>query len=192
MKIRQQQPIVVCGPSGSGKSTLLRRLLAEHKDRFVFTISHTSRKPRKGELDGREYHFVSVNEMRKMIEHDEFIEHTNFSGNYYGTSKRAVRDAAQMGRSLILEVDIEGVKALSDIKELKPIFIFIKPPSKQLLVERLSSRGSETIETIRRRLERAEEELKFADCGCVHFDLILINDDLDTTYKALKHFLALA
>lgn len=127
-----------------------------------------------------------------MIKHDEFVEHTNFSGNYYGTSKQAIRDANQMGKILILEVDIEGVKALSSIKELKPLFIFIKPPSKQLLIERLSSRGTETIETLKKRLERAEEELEFANRGYVHFDLILINDDLDTTYKTLKHFLCLS
>lgn len=192
MKTRQHQPIVVCGPSGSGKSTLLRRLLAEHKDLFIFTVSHTTRQPRKGELDGREYHFVDRETMLKMIERNEFIEHTAFSGNYYGTSKRAVRDAIQMGRHLILEVDIEGVKALSSIKELKPVLIFIKPPSKQLLFERLASRGTETTENLRRRLDRADQELEFADSGHVHFDLVLVNDDLDDTYRNLKHFLALA
>jgi len=191
MKTRQQ-PIVICGPSGSGKSTLLRRLLAEHKDLFAFSVSHTTRQPRKGELDGREYHFVSPEKMLKMIEQNEFIEHTNFSGNYYGTSKRAVMEALQKRRNLILEVDIEGVKALSSIKELKPILIFIKPPSKQLLLERLSSRGTETRENLTRRIERAEEELKIAESGCLKFDLVLVNDDLDATYRGLKHFLALS
>lgn len=189
---QQQQPIVICGPSGSGKSTLLRRLLADYKDRFTFTVSHTTRQPRKGELDGREYHFVSAETMLKMIEQNEFIEHTNFSGNYYGTSKHAIRDALRCGRHLILEVDIEGVKALSSIKDLNPIFVFIKPPSKQLLFERLSSRGSETVETLLRRLERADQELEFADSGDVCFDLVLINDDLNDTYRNLKRFLALA
>lgn len=195
MKTRQNtaRPIVICGPSGSGKSTLLRRLLAEHKDRFTFTVSHTTRSPRKGELDGREYHFVNLPTMLQMINHNEFIEHTNFSGNYYGTSKRAVSDALQKGGThLILEVDIEGVKALSNIKELKPVLIFIKPPSKQLLLERLASRGTETIENLRRRLDRADEELEFAERGYVNFDLVLINDKLDDTYKSLKHFLSLA
>lgn len=187
----RQRPIVVCGPSGSGKSTLLKRLLADHKDRFTFTVSHTTRQARKGELDGREYHFVSQDLMRKMIEQNEFIEHTTFSGNYYGTSKRAIRDALHKGKHLILEVDIEGVKALNCIEELDPIFIFIKPPSKQLLLERLSSRETETIENLRRRLDRADEELKFADSGLVPFDLILINDDLEDTYRNLKMFLAL-
>jgi len=130
--------------------------------------------------------------MLKMIEQNEFIEHTNFSGNYYGTSKRAVMEALQKRRNLILEVDIEGVKALSSIKELKPILIFIKPPSKQLLLERLSSRGTETRENLTRRIERAEEELKIAESGCLKFDLVLVNDDLDATYRGLKHFLALS
>lgn len=192
MKIRNHQPIVICGPSGSGKSSLLRRLLAEYKDLFIFTVSHTTRQPRKGELDGREYHFVTQDRMLKMIEQNEFIEHTNFSGNYYGTSKKAVREAIQKGKHLIIEVDIDGVKALSSIRELQPVFIFIKPPSKQVLFERLSNRGSETKENLKTRLERADQELAFADSGYVHFDLVLINDDLDDTYTRLKRFLALS
>lgn len=188
----RQQPIIICGPSGSGKSTLLRRLLADYKDRFSFTVSHTTRQPRKGELDGREYHFVDTDTMLDMIKQNEFVEHTNFSGNYYGTSKRAIRDACHLARNLIIEVDIEGVKALSSIKEFKPVFIFIKPPSKQLLFERLASRNSETMENLRHRLKRADEELEFVNSGFVQFDLVLINDDLDDTYRNLKHFLALA
>lgn len=191
MKTRSPRTIVICGPSGSGKSTLLRRLLAEYKEHFTFSVSHTTRKPRRGELNGREYHFVQVNEMLDMIGQNEFIEHTQFSGNYYGTSKRAIRDAVRQNKNLIIEVDIEGVQALSSIEEFKPIFIFIKPPSKQLLFERLASRGTETIENLTRRLERADQELAFATSGFVHFDLVLINDKLDETYKSLKHFLCL-
>lgn len=166
--------------------------MAEHKDKFAFTVSHTTREPRKGEFNGREYHFVRPNEMLEMIEHDEFIEHTQFSGNYYGTSKRAVRDALKQGKHLILEVDIEGVKALNTIRDLQPIFIFIKPPTKHELLQRLASRGTETIENLTRRLERADQELAFADSGSVHFDLVLINDDLEQTYKQLKNFLGMA
>lgn len=185
----RQQPIVICGPSGSGKSTLLKRLLAEMRDKLTFTISHTTRKPRISELNGREYHFVSRSEMEEMIEKGDFIEHTEFSGNYYGTSKRAIQEAMKSGRAFILEVDIEGVKALQKIDGFKPIVIFIKPPSKQLLIERLSSRGTESAETIKRRLERADEEMKFAESGTVQFDLILVNDDLEQTYKSLVKFL---
>ena len=187
----RQQPIVICGPSGSGKSTLLKRLLAENKDRIAFTISHTTRKPRKGEQNGKEYYFVSRDEMQRMISNNEFVEHTEFSGNFYGTSKKAVQDALKSGKIIILEVDIEGVKALSKLDEFKSIFIFIKPPSKQMLIERLKSRGTESVETQKRRLERADEEMKFAESGVVQFDLILVNDDLDETYGNLKRFLML-
>lgn len=187
----RQQPIVICGPSGSGKSTLLKRLLLENKHKLAFTISHTTRKPRKGEQHGREYYFISRDEMEKMIQANEFIEHTEFSGNYYGTSKKAVQDALKTGKLFILEVDIEGVKALSNLDCFKPIFIFIKPPSKQMLIERLSSRGTETVETLKKRLERADEEMKFAESGRVRFDLVLVNDDLDTTYGNLRNFLML-
>lgn len=187
----RQQPIVICGPSGSGKSTLLKRLLLENKDKLAFTISHTTRKPRKGEQNGREYYFVGREEMERMIANKEFIEHTRFSGNYYGTSKKAVQDALKTGKIFILEVDIEGVRALSCIEEFKPVFIFIKPPSKQMLVERLSSRGTESAETLKKRLDRADEEMKFAESGAVEFDLVLVNDDLDETYGNLKRFLML-
>lgn len=184
-----QQPIVICGPSGSGKSTLLKRLLAENKDKLAFTISHTTRKPRKGEQDGREYYFVTRDEMNSMISNNEFIEHTEFSGNLYGTSKRAVQDALATGKLFILEVDIEGVRALSNLNSFDPIFIFIKPPSKQMLIERLSSRGTESVEALKKRLERADEEMKFAESGIVQFNLILVNDDLEETYRDLKRFL---
>lgn len=186
------QPIVICGPSGSGKSTLLKRLLAENKDKLAFTISHTTRKPRKGEVNGREYHFVGREEMERMIKNNEFVEHTEFSGNLYGTSKLAIQEAVKTGKLFILEVDIEGVKALNQIEGFKPLFIFIKPPSKQLLIERLSSRGTESVETIKRRLDRADDEMKFAEDGTVQFDLVLVNDDLDETYAKLKRFLMIS
>ena len=191
MKTRGFQTIVVCGPSGSGKSTLLRRLLAEHGDKFAFTVSHTTRRPRKGELDQRDYHFVEPAEMLRLIGQNEFIEYTHFSGNYYGTSRRAVRDVLRQGKHLVIEVDIEGVKALHELKELNPVFVFLRPPSKRSLQERLAARGTETGEQVRRRLERADAELAFAQSGHVHFDMTLVNDNLDEAYKSLKHFLCL-
>lgn len=183
--------IVICGPSGSGKSTLLKRLLADNKDKLAFTISHTTRAPRRGELDGREYYFISRDEMRKMINNNEFVEHTEFSGNLYGTSKKAVQDALRTDKLFILEVDIEGVRSISKHADLKPVFIFIKPPSKQLLIERLSSRGTESQDALKKRLDRADDEIKFADSGEVQFDLVLVNDDLEETYQKLKIFLSL-
>lgn len=187
----RQQPIVICGPSGSGKSTLLKRLLSENRNKLAFTISHTTRKPRQGEEHGREYYFISREEMERMIANQEFIEHTEFSGNYYGTSKLAVQDALKSGKLFIMEVDIEGVKSLSNLKEFKPILVFIKPPSKQLLIERLSSRGTESAEALERRLARADEEMKLVESGSVQFNLVLVNDDLDETYGNLKRFLEL-
>lgn len=188
--ITMLRPIVICGPSGSGKSTLLKRLLVENEDKLAFTISHTTRPPRQGETNGKEYHFVSRSTMERMIENNEFIESTEFSGNLYGTSKRAVHDALKTGKLLVLEVDIDGVKSINNNSDLEPIFIFIKPPSKKLLIQRLASRGTESGETLKKRLDRADEEIKFADSGEVNFDLILVNDDLDETYKKLKNFLS--
>lgn len=185
------QPIVICGPSGSGKSTLLKRLLAENKDRLAFTISHTTRKPRQGEQNGREYYFIDREQFFKKIDENEFLEHTEFSGNLYGTSRASVQDALRTGKYIILEVDIEGVKSIMRHPDLKPIYIFIKPPSKQLLIERLSSRGTESSEALRKRLDRADDEIEFADSGQVQFDLILVNDDLEETYQKLRKYLML-
>lgn len=187
----RQQPIVICGPSGSGKSTLLKRLLKENGNNIAFTISHTTRKPRLGEQNGCEYYFISREEMERMIAANEMVEHTEFSGNYYGTSKKAVHDALKTGKLFILELDIEGVKSMSNLKEFQPVFIFIKPPSKQTLTERLWLRGTESIDTLKRRLDHADQELEFAESGSLQFDLILVNDDLDETYKNLKRFLML-
>ena len=187
----RHQPIVICGPSGSGKSTLLKRLLADKKDKLSYITSHTTRKPRMGEVDGREYYFVSREEMERKIKSNDFVEHTEFSGNLYGTSKKAIKDALDTGKLFILEVDIEGVKSLCNIEGFKPKIIFIKPPSKDLLIKRLSSRGTETVEALKKRLDRADDEMKFAESGVVQFDLILVNDDLDRTYSELEKFLML-
>lgn len=184
--------IVICGPSGSGKSTLLKKLQAENKQNFVFTVSHTTRKPRHGDVDGRDYHFVDRKTMQQMIKNGDFIEHTEFSGNLYGTSKQAIRDALKTGKTVILEVDVEGVKALKSLysgDSFQPKFIFVKPPSKAKLFERLSKRKTETQEDLTKRLARADEEIQMAESGIVQFDITLVNDDLETTYKELKNFL---
>ena len=181
------RPIVICGPSGSGKSTLLRLLINDYKEYLGFTVSHTTRKPREGEIDGREYHFTERESMEKAIKDGEFIEFTEFSGNLYGTSKKAMEQVQKGGKICVLDLEIEGVKNMKK-SNLKPLFVFVKPPSLEVLEQRLRARGTESVENIDRRLKRAKEDLCMEGIEN-YFDLIIINEDLDEAYAALKNFI---
>jgi guanylate kinase len=181
------RPVVFCGPSGTGKSTLIKRLMNEYPSAFAFSVSHTTRKPREGEKDGREYHFVSREQMLKAVENNEFLEHAEFSGNIYGTSKKAVEDVLSSGRICALDVDIQGVLSLKKT-DLNPIYLFIKPPSMDILEKRLRDRGTETDESVRKRLETALRELEYEKKGDL-FDHVIVNDNLDLAYEKLKEIL---
>lgn len=181
------RPLVLCGPSGSGKSTLLKRLMEEFNDYFGFSVSHTSRKPRPGEVDGREYHFTDVDSILAAIQNGDFIEYTQFAGNYYGTSRKAVQDVQNQGKICILDVEIEGVKNLKKT-DLNPRFVFLKPPSLEVLEHRLRSRGTESEEVILRRLREAREQLEYGETPG-NFDIILVNDDIEDAYASLRNFI---
>jgi len=181
------RPLVICGPSGSGKSTLLKRLMDEFGECFGFSVSHTTRNPRGGEVNGKEYHFVDRETMEKSISNGEFIEYTQFSGNYYGTSKKAVKEVQESGRICILDVEIEGVKNLKKT-DLNPRFVFIKPPDTLELEKRLRGRGTDAEECIQKRLLRASEEMDYGETPG-NFDLILVNDDIEEAYNTLRQFI---
>ncbi|XP_003747018.1 guanylate kinase [Galendromus occidentalis] len=181
------RPLVVCGPSGSGKSTLLKLLLTDHDDCFALSVSHTTRKPRPGEINGKHYHFVTREAMQKAIADGEFIEYTEFSGNMYGTSKRAVRDVMNSGRICILDIEIEGVKNVKNT-DLNPTYVFIKPPSLQVLEDRLRNRGTETEKSLNLRLSRALTEIAYGEQQG-NFDLLIVNDRLKAAYASLETFL---
>ncbi|RNA04605.1 Anc-gkdup [Brachionus plicatilis] len=182
------RPVVFCGPSGSGKSTLLKRLMKEFPEAFAFSVSHTTRKPRPGEENGREYHFVTREEMLKAVEKSDFLEHAEFSGNIYGTSKKAVEAVLQSGKICALDVDIQGVKSLKK-SNLNPIYCFIKPPSMEVLEKRLKERGTETPESLQKRLDTAKIELDFEKLEPNAFDYIIVNDDLEQAYAKLREIL---
>ena len=181
------RPVVFCGPSGSGKSTLLKRLMGEYPNAFAFSVSHTTRKPRPGEENGREYYFVTRDEMQVGINNGEFLEHAEFSGNHYGTSKKAVETVLSSGRICALDVDIQGVRNLKKT-DLNPIYCFIKPPSLEILEKRLRERGTETEESLNKRLQTAKVELDYEMIEDA-FDHIIVNDNLDAAYEKLKNIL---
>jgi guanylate kinase len=182
------RPIVFCGPSGSGKHTLLKRLINEYRDMFAFSISHTTRLPHESEQNGREYYFVTREEMIKLIDQDEFLEHTQFFGNMYGTSKKAVQDVLSSGRVCVLIVDINGVQNLIKTS-LNPMFVFIKPPRLDELEQRLRKRGTETEESLQMRLNIAKTELDYVKTEKSIFDAIIVNDNLESAYLELKKFI---
>ncbi|CAH0724779.1 unnamed protein product, partial [Brenthis ino] len=182
------RPLVLCGPSGSGKSTLLKRLLKEFPDKFGFSISHTTRGPRPGEKDGVHYHFTSKDKMLAAIEKGEFIESATFSGNMYGTSKRAVEDVRRTGKTCTLDIDIEGVKQIKHT-DLDPLLVFIMPPSIEELERRLRTRNTEQEDALKKRLEVACREIEYGqEPG--NFHIIIINDNLDKAYTELREFIS--
>nr|XP_033787713.1 guanylate kinase isoform X1 [Geotrypetes seraphini]XP_033787715.1 guanylate kinase isoform X1 [Geotrypetes seraphini]XP_033787716.1 guanylate kinase isoform X1 [Geotrypetes seraphini]XP_033787717.1 guanylate kinase isoform X1 [Geotrypetes seraphini] len=181
------RPVVLSGPSGAGKSTLLKRLLQDHEGVFGFSVSHTTRKPRPREVNGKDYHFVTRNDMQKAIDAGEFLEYAEFSGNMYGTSKAAVRMVQAKNQICILDIDMQGVKNIKK-SELKPIYISIHPPSVAVLEKRLRDRKTETDDSLHKRLNAAMKDMEISKEPGL-FDMIIINDDLEEAYSNLKEVL---
>ena len=175
---------VVSGFSGAGKGTLMKALLSEHADQYALSISATTRGPRGGEVDGREYFFKTKEQFEQMIAEDALIEHACYVGNYYGTPKSYVMEQLEAGKNVILEIEIQGALA---VKEKFPdtLLLFVTPPSAQELERRLRGRGTETDEVIKSRLKRAVEEAEFMD----RYDYILVNDDLETCVREMHELI---
>ena len=175
--------IVVSGFSGAEKGTLMKRLLEDYDD-YALSVSATTRSPRPGEEDGREYFFKSVEEFEKMIAQDELIEYAKYVNNYYGTPKEYVMQQLEEGKDVILEIEIQG--ALK-VKEKYPdtLLLFVTPPGARELKERLVGRGTETMEVIESRMKRAVEESE----GMDQYDYLVINDDLDTCVKEMHRII---
>ena len=165
--------VVVSGFSGSGKGTIMKELLRRY-DNYALSISATTRSPREGEEDGREYFFKTREEFEKMIAEDALIEHASYVGNYYGTPRAYVEQQLALGKDVILEIEIQGAL---QIKKRFPdtLLLFISPPDARTLKERLVGRGTESMEVIESRLARAVEEAE----GIESYDYFIINDDLE-------------
>ncbi|XP_024863763.1 guanylate kinase isoform X2 [Kryptolebias marmoratus] len=181
------RPVVFSGPSGAGKSTLLKKLMKEHENVFGFSVSHTTRKPRPGEENGKDYHFVTREVMQGGINNGEFIEYAEFSGNMYGTSKVAVQAVQAKNLICILDIDMQGVKSIKKT-DLNPIYISIQPPSLEVLDNRLRARKTESEESLQRRLNAAKVDMELSKEPGV-FDVIVVNDRLEDAYVELKQAL---
>lgn len=164
---------IVSAPSGAGKTSLVKALV-DSNPQVVVSISHTTRKKRPGEIDGKDYIFIDVNQFEQMIERDEFIEYANVFDNYYGTSESSVKQQLVKGLKVILEIDWQGAAQVRDrIQNAQSIFIL--PPSKVELEKRLRDRGQDSEEIIARRMRDAEAEISHYN----EFDHVLLNDDFD-------------
>ena len=183
------RPVVISGPSGSGKSSLIKRLFDEFPGCFGFSVSHTTRSPRSGEQDGREYHFVPRETFEELIRKGEyFLEHTEFSGNLYGTSRDAIRALQSNGMVCLLDIELNGVRAFKQ-SGIASRYIYIAPPSIEELKKRLELRKTETPESLEKRLKMAEREANAAKNEPGLHDIIIVNDDLDRAYAEFKNFI---
>ncbi len=169
-------------PSGGGKSTMTKRLL-EDFDNLKFSVSATTRPPRKGEIDGVHYQFISKDDFRNRVENNEFLEWEEFyNGTMYGTLRKSVENELEKGYFILLDIDILGALNVKKIFGDDVLAIFLAPPSIDILKERLEMRGTESEETLKTRIERAQKEMAYAG----RFDNIVVNDDLQLAYNQLK------
>ncbi len=172
--------IVISAPSGAGKTTICKGLLNEFPD-LRFSVSCTTRPPRKGEKDGEDYHFISVKDFRDSIEKHEFVEWEEIYGHFYGTSKKDIEGLIQRGHDVILDIDTKGA---GNVKSMYPegVFVFIMPPSVEILGERLKKRGSETDDIIKMRFDRAMEEIRENE----RYDYVIFNDIINDSVDIMK------
>lgn len=174
--------IVISGPSGAGKSTVVFKAIENRSD-VCFSTSVTTRKPRPGEVDGKEYFFVDLDRFREMVENDELLEHAEYVANSYGTPRAYVEEKLESGMNVLLDIEVQGAKQIHE-KMPEALMIFIVPPSLGELKKRLENRGTETDRAIEARLIRAKQEYEEAD----FYDYLIINDDAE---RAANEFSAI-
>ncbi len=183
MNQRRGKTFIISGPSGVGKSTVLNALM-QKRSNLYFSVSATTRQPREGEKDGQHYHFIDAETFREMLGRDEFLEHAEYVGNFYGTPKRYVDEAMERGQDVILDIEIQGAMQICE-KRPETVRIFIAPPSWKELERRLTDRGTDSPEKIQKRLLRAKVELNSASS----YDYFVINDSVDKAVAELDAIL---
>ena len=179
--------IILSAPSGAGKSTIISSLLKENEFNLEFSISACSRKPRKGEVHGREYYFLTAEEFKQKVENDEFIEWEEvYEDHYYGTLKSEIERIFAKGNNVIFDIDIAGGLNIKKQYTEKAISIFVMPPSVEELEKRLRTRGTDSDENIRKRIAKAKFELSFAD----KFDKKVVNENIEKAVEDTKKIIS--
>lgn len=178
--------IVISGFSGAGKGTLMKRLINDYDD-YALSVSMTTRAPREGEVNGREYFFVSKEEFETAISNNKLIEHASYCDNYYGTPKDYVDEKLKAGKNVILEIEVQGAMQIKE-KFPETLLLFVTPPSIKVLEERLRSRGTESNELIEKRLAQAKRESLSMD----KYEYLIINDNLDEAVKQMNDIIVAA
>lgn len=181
---RKGKMVVISGPSGSGKSTICKRLLED--PRIVFSVSATTRKMRPGEVDGRDYHFITPEDFRQRVKQGAFIEHAEVFGNMYGTLRAPMEKALSEGKIYLLEIDVQGALQLKALGE-PGVYVFIAPPSLEELRRRLSRRGTESPDVLERRLHKADDECREQ----TKYDHVVTNDDLERSVREVRQLIGL-
>ncbi|KAJ8125742.1 hypothetical protein O1611_g7897 [Lasiodiplodia mahajangana] len=181
-------PVVISGPSGVGKGTLAQKLFDAHPGVFASTVSHTTRPPCSGEVEGVNYHFVSVPEFDLLTTQDAFVEYTVFGGHYYGTSKRTVTEQSAKGLIVLLDIELQWVRQMRIHAGIDARYVFVKPPSIEELEARLRGRGTESEEGIQEKLARAQAEIEYSKAPGIH-DITITNDDIEEAFRRLEKYI---
>ncbi len=184
MKSSTPKLIVISAPSGGGKTTLCQRLLRDFPT-LTLSISTTTRAPRGQEKHGKDYYFLNSDDFKKRIEEGHFAEWAKVHDHYYGTAKETIQSSWTSDRPVLLDIDVQGADSLKKTYANQCVTIFIAPPDLHALEKRLRKRGTDSEDTIQKRLKNAEGELKHAS----HFDHVILNDDLEKAYDALNHLI---
>ncbi len=182
--VRRGLMLVLSSPSGAGKTSLSRRLL-ETEPNLALSVSYTTRAKRKGEVEGRDYHFVDQDNFTRMRERDEFLEWAVVFDNYYGTTRSPVEEALGQGRDILFDVDWQGADKLRESAGGDVVTVFILPPSADALAGRLNERAQDSAEVVQRRMRGASNEIQHWN----EYDYVVVNDDFDSTVKALRAIL---
>ncbi|CRG99500.1 guanylate kinase, putative [Plasmodium relictum] len=186
--MRKIAPLVICGPSGVGKGTLIKKLLNEFPHFFRFSVSCTTRKRREKEINGVDYYFLNREDFEEKIKKNYFLEYDNYANNLYGTLKSEYDKAENEQKICLFEMNINGVKQLKTSEHIKnAIYIFVKPPSNDILLNRLKNRNTENESQINKRMEELKRELD--EANKIDFNFYIINDELEKTYEELRNFL---
>ncbi len=170
--------IIVAAPSGAGKTTIVHHLLRKFPE-LAFSVSATNRARRNHEIDGKDYYFLSTDDFKRRVTEGAFLEYEEvYDDQFYGTLKSEIERLWDLGKCVIFDVDVKGATSIKKVYPDESLTIFIKPPSKEILFERLKNRKTETTESLKKRVARVTEELKYED----RFDKVVVNDDLEHAF----------